>query len=218
LVRSDLAPSSGLVVFDLDGTLIRRKTVCELLAAPLRRLDRMHEMERLRSESELSEARREMASWYRDVPRERLLSYLDAAVFAPGAVEAIELLRRNRFECAISSITWLFAVRWFAGRLNIAHCQGTELLEDGTIEHVWPRDKGTWVRELARLLDVPPDRVATVGDSWRDIDMFRASARAFFVGRPHEGRDLPEFVVRVDGGDLLAVARTLVETRATSPM
>jgi phosphoserine phosphatase len=200
----------GLVVFDLDGTVLRGKTVCELLAVPLRRQERMHQIERLRSESEISEARLEMAAWYRDVPVERLLSYLEKAAIAPGALESFDLLRRNGFECAISSITWMFAVRWFAERLNVAHFQGTDILGDGRITHVWPRDKGTWVRELTTVLGVRPDRVAAIGDSWRDLDMFQASARAFFVGRPHEGRDLPASVVRVAGGDLLTVARTLV--------
>src|SRR5204862_4270286 len=112
-----------------DGTLIRKRTVCELLAEPLRRLDRMRQMETLKSEPELLAARCEMAEWYRSIPRARLLSYLEAAVLAPGAVEALDLLRRNRFECAISSITWMFAVRWFADRLSITHCQGTELAD-----------------------------------------------------------------------------------------
>lgn len=207
---------SGLVVFDLDGTLIRERTVCELLAEPLGRIDRMREMEQLRSESEILLARVEMAEWFREVPLERLLSYLEPAVLAPGAVDAVELLRSNRFECAISSITWRFGVQWFASRLGIAHYQGTRVGDDGRIEHVWPRDKGIWVRDLTQLLGVRPERVATVGDSWRDLDMFRASARAYFVGNAAECSGLPDFVTRVSGSDLLAIARALTDDWAVS--
>jgi hypothetical protein len=35
----------ALVVFDLDGTLLRGRTVCEVLAEPLGRLERMRDTE-----------------------------------------------------------------------------------------------------------------------------------------------------------------------------
>jgi hypothetical protein len=36
----------GLAVFDLDGTLLRGPTVCEVLARALGRLDRLWQLER----------------------------------------------------------------------------------------------------------------------------------------------------------------------------
>jgi phosphoserine phosphatase len=50
MITQDILPRSagvkvnahGLVVFDLDGTLLRGQTVCEVLAAPLGRLDEMN--------------------------------------------------------------------------------------------------------------------------------------------------------------------------------
>lgn len=201
--------AAGLVVFDLDGTLIRGRSVCELLAAARGREERMKEIETLTTETALTQARVEMASWYRDVPEQLLVSFLEPAELAPGAIEALTLLRTHGFVCAISSITWAFAVEWFAERLSIDHWQGTRLLAGGSIEHVWPRDKGEWVRELARTLAIPAERVATVGDSWRDLEMFRAGGRAFFVGRNFH--EMPEFAIRIDDGDLCAVARTIVD-------
>lgn len=68
-------PSSrrGLVVFDLDGTVLRGPTVCELLARPLGRLREMESFETLTSEAEIARARAEMVHWYAGIPRGRLL-------------------------------------------------------------------------------------------------------------------------------------------------
>jgi hypothetical protein len=49
--------SLGLAVFDLDGTLPRGPTVCELLATPLGRLERMRQLEVCTIKSELIAAR-----------------------------------------------------------------------------------------------------------------------------------------------------------------
>jgi len=209
IVKTPQRAAAGLVVFDLDGTLIRGRSVCELLAARLGREERMKEIETLTTETALAQARAEMASWYREASEQQLVSCLEAAELAPGAVEALALLKRNGFVCAISSITWLFAVEWFAERLSIDHCQGTRLCAGGPIVHVWPRDKGEWVRELAKALGVPAERVATVGDSWRDLEMFRAGAKAFWVGG--DVHDMPKFVTRVDDGSLFMVAQAIVD-------
>lgn len=59
---------------------------------------------------------------------------------------------------------------------------GTKIDEDGTIKHVWPRNKGEWLRELASVLAVPSERTAAVGDSAGDLQMLQAAALRFFVG------------------------------------
>ena len=55
----------ALVAFDLDGTLLRGLTVCEVVAVSLGQLDRMRQLERFASRLELRQAREEMAVWYR---------------------------------------------------------------------------------------------------------------------------------------------------------
>ncbi len=59
MARSPVA----LVVFDLDGTVLRGDTVCEAIAAHIGRLPRMRELERL-PWSAVYSARAEMESWY----------------------------------------------------------------------------------------------------------------------------------------------------------
>jgi phosphoserine phosphatase len=89
----------ALVVFDLDGTLLRGRTVCEVLAEPLGRLQRMREIERITSHRDaLRAAREEMAAWYRPVGLERLRGALDTACFAPGVADGLALLRASPSE------------------------------------------------------------------------------------------------------------------------
>ena len=199
----------GLVVFDLDGTLIRGSTVCELLAEPLGKLSRMQQFEKLKTEDEIILARIEMASWYADIPRTRLIESLEAARLAPGTLEGIGLLQSHGLECAIASITWSFAVEWFAGRLGIRHFTGVGIGAFGELRHVWPKDKGTWVTMLAESLGIPRERVATVGDSWRDLEMFQAGSTAIFVGEDSTG--LPETITVVPTGDILSAAKLIVK-------
>jgi phosphoserine phosphatase len=132
--------AAGLVVFDLGGTLIRGRSVCELLAVRLGREKRMKEIETLKAA--LAQACSEMASWYREALEQQLVSFLEAAEFAPRAVEALALLKRHGFVYAISSITWLFAVEWFAERLSHRSLPRTRLSAGGSVVHVWPRDTG----------------------------------------------------------------------------
>jgi HAD superfamily phosphoserine phosphatase-like hydrolase len=197
-------------VFDLDGTLIRGASACELLAQGLGRSERMRQFEGLKTVAEIAQARAEMLAWYAEASSEKLLAFLDTACWAPGAREAVALLKAEGYVCGISSMTWRFAVQRFAEHLGIEHYQGTTLAPDGSIEHVWPEDKPGWVTALAARLGFNREQVITVGDSWRDIYLFGAGARAFFVGPASAAIGLPEFVSVVAEADLLLLARRLL--------
>lgn len=172
----------ALVAFDLDGTLLRGATVCELLAAPLGRLAEMRRFEALSAEPEIAAARREMARWYEGRSVRELCEALGAATWAPGAREGIALLQAGGVEVAIASITWSFAVEWVAERLGVTRTLGTRLERGGRVRHVWPRDKGRWLERLVAELGVPAERVAAAGDSGSDADLLAASSLRFFVG------------------------------------
>ncbi len=203
----------GLVVFDLDSTLLRGPTVCELLAAPLSRSDEMRAFESLRNEQDIARARVEMARWYDGIPPSRLVMSLETARWAPGALEGVVRLREAGIEVAIASITWSFAVDWFATRLGVCRSLGTELGDNGAIKHVWPRHKAAWVRNLASELEVPHERTAAVGDSSGDVDMLHTTALRVFVGpEPPAGLDC----IHMPRGDILEVAQRILARWAAS--
>ncbi|HMN44530.1 MAG TPA: haloacid dehalogenase-like hydrolase [Povalibacter sp.] len=172
----------ALVVFDLDGTLLRGPTVCEVLAQYVGRLPRMQEFERLKQRNGIAAAREEMAAWYRDVPRPALLQSLSQAQHAPGLAEGISLLKAHGVVIGIASITWHFAATYFADALGIEHCLATGLHDSGAIDHVWPEHKAAWVLDLAARLKVPLERTAAVGDSAGDYDMLSVVSTPVFVG------------------------------------
>jgi phosphoserine phosphatase len=184
--------------------------VCEIFAAHLGKLDAMQQFEKLESLEELAAARLEMLGWYSAASRSTLLELLAEAPLAPRTHEGIALLREHRVECAIASITWRFAVEWFATLLGVRHFLGTGLDDSDAIVHVWPEDKGRWVGDLARSLGVPKQRVAAVGDSWRDVPMLEAASLRFYVGGS-QGR-VPEGAELVPDGDIERIARAVTET------
>jgi phosphoserine phosphatase len=206
--RLKLHPWNALVVFDLDGTLLRGPTVCEVLAEALGRLERMRQLERFASDQDLRTAREEMARWYLPVGLTRVRDSLEGARLAPGTKNGLGLLRAHGVAVGIASITWSFAVEHFARLLDVEHWQGTVLEESGEIRHVWPEDKAPWVRGLAQRLGVPWERTAAVGDSAGDQQMLGAVAFPVFVGR-----ELPSVQpgwLHYPAADIEAVARHLV--------
>jgi HAD superfamily phosphoserine phosphatase-like hydrolase len=176
------ARTRGLVAFDLDGTLLRGPTVCEILATAAGCEEETRAFEAVRGEAEIAAGRLAMARRYRDVPETRLLASLSNAEWAGGAHQGVALLQDAGYEVAIASITWGFAVRWFAEALGVRWHLGTELTPDGEVVHVWPRDKGRWLRRLGGELSVPPGRIAAVGDSAGDVELLGAASLRVFVG------------------------------------
>jgi len=200
----------GLVVFDLDGTMLRGRTVCELLAHRLGVLPRMQEIEQMRQRELIHEARYEMARWYRGIPESTIHAALDDAIYAPGLEPAIRTLRDHDSLVGIASITWRFAVERYAARWNIEHVLATGLDERDEIDHVWPEHKGPWLQSMAERLGVPVARTAEVGDSSGDLGMLAVAGLGYFVGHgmPSEARP---GVIDLPAADLSTIAVDVLE-------
>jgi HAD superfamily phosphoserine phosphatase-like hydrolase len=202
----------GLAVFDLDGTLLRGPTVCEVLARALGRLDHMKQLETLitgLSDIDIAAAREEMVRWYQEMSLVELTSRLRSVTIAPRASEGITFLRRHGVAVAIASITWEFAVAWFARQLQVDYFIGTRLEPDGTILHFWPRDKVTWSQGLRAMLRIPASRMAAIGDSGGNVEMLQAVRHPVFVGATLPSA-LPG-VTHLPGADIATVAHWIVE-------
>lgn len=167
----------GIVSFDLDGTLLRGDTVCEVIARQLGRLDEMKRFEHFTAESGIADGRARMVEWYRDHSVEELRAYLDNVSWAPGAQEGVRQLHEAGIVVGIASMTWKFAVRWFASRLGIRHFLGTGLDKQRVIVHIWGRDKARWLLDLAESHGISSNRIASVGDSAGDAEMLRVAGR-----------------------------------------
>jgi HAD superfamily phosphoserine phosphatase-like hydrolase len=207
----------GLVAFDLDGTLLRGPTACEVLAARLGRLTRMRQFETLTRAHDIVVAREEMVGWFKGLAASELAGLLGDATLAPNAREAVDLLRNSGFAVAIVSITWDFAVARFARGLGVPHYSGTELLPDGRITHEWPEDKPRRVRGLANALGIPAERTAAVGDSAGDVFMLQSVGHPFFVGQRLPDRLELDRVTHLPDADMLTVARLIIDRMGHPP-
>lgn len=200
--------SIKLVVFDLDGTLLRGDTVCLALARRLGRLDRMLELETLRDMTLIKKARREMAAWYDGHTKEELQGLLSDLRIAPGADEGCAMLRQHGIRIAISSMTWTFAVELVARRLGACHWTGSVLdIDTRQISHSSASHKAEFIRSLRSELGLGMHQVAAVGDSWGDIDMLNEAGHRFFVG--HEAPEVANAVHRPDA-DIRDVAAMII--------
>ena len=195
-----------LAAFDLDGTLIRGPTICESLAAHLGKLPRMREIEQLRDVADIRAARQEMLAWYGE-PLDALCAHLSRVSVAPGAAEAFESLAQQGIHTAIVSITWSFAVAWFARRFGAGGWIGTDACR-GEIQHFWPSDKPVWLARHADALGIDLRDVAAVGDSIGDVPMLAAVGHPFFIGA-----ELPREIahaVHAPNADLRDIARLML--------
>lgn len=204
-------PRVRLVAFDLDGTLARGDTVCEVLAQKLGHVARMRALEAMAAQRQDRESirllRDETAKYYRDVTLTELRSHLGSLTLAPGAREAFALFRRFHIATAIVTITWAFAAEWMGQELGADYHVGTRLLADGSVDHFWPEDKATWLEALMRRMDIHREEAVAIGDSWLDVPMLGAVGRAIYVGPtvPPGVR-----VAHVPGGDIHQIAREIV--------
>ena len=197
----------GLACFDLDGTLLRRPTICEMLAEPLGRSDEMVRIEALSDETAIAEARAEMVGWYVGVPQDELRHHVSTPNWAPGAREAVAQLQREGVQVAIASYTWKFAVELVAGPLDVAHYVGSEFGADGSIRHVWAKDKADWFAQLGTSYGLSRDRMAAVGDSKGDVEMLNVAGVRVCVGAER----LPVHdVIHMPDADLRRVAELIL--------
>ena len=190
---------------------MRGETVCEAIARGIGRIQRMRELERIDSNQveEVTAAREEMAQWYSTLTFDELREHLTSIRVAPGVDEGFTLLRDHGFKISIVSITWEFAVEWFANRFGADYSVGSGLSSDGLISHFWPKDKALWLTRLAGNLGVDMHDVAAVGDSSGDIPMLHAVGHPYWVGRTVSS-DLNRGVVHDPCGDISLVAHQIV--------
>lgn len=202
-----------IVAFDMDGTLLRGKTACELLADGIGRSEEMQAFERLSSRKDIATARAVMTEWYKLHQMADLIHHLALAKFAPGAHEGIALLRKSGIRVILVSISWQFAVESIAKHLGADEAIGTCWRVDGSIDHFWPEDKAQWLQRKMTTQGLSRNALAAVGDSTGDIPMLSLASTGFFVGNDMPA-ELPHIVHRPNA-PIDEISRSLLGTVAS---
>lgn len=170
-----------VVVFDLDGTLLRGTTVSLLLAQWLGQTEEIVELERAFHAHEISNSvvADATAGWLagqRTADARRVLlegSWID------GMAETFRCLRAAGVSLLLGTITWSFAAEMLRERYGFAAVSGTELrVTDGILSGTVARyfdehDKVRFVEDWCAQNGFLMSQVAAVGDSRSDVPLFR---------------------------------------------
>jgi phosphoserine phosphatase len=125
-----------VVVFDLDGTLLRRTTVSLLLAEHLGQAETINELERAFAAGEMSNRAIADASaaCYAGRTTSEIRSVLAAATWIDGIDETLRTLAQTGTHVLLATITWRFAAELLQERHGFAAVSGTELqVTDGVV-------------------------------------------------------------------------------------
>jgi len=185
-----------VVVFDLDGTLLRRTTVALLLAEHLGQAEMIQELERAFVAGTISSraiADASAASFAGRTTGE-IQSMLAAASWIDGIEETLRTLAQSGSHVLLATITWRFAAELLQERHGFAAVSGTELhVADGVVagnvsRYFDEHDKLQFVEDWCAERSVALDDVAAVGDSRSDLPLFRRVGRSVALNAAPDAR------------------------------
>jgi phosphoserine phosphatase len=195
-----------VVVFDLDGTLLRHTTVTLLLAEHLGQVETINELERAFAAGEITNRAIADASAasYAGRTTSEITSVLAAASWINGIDETLLTLTEAGTHVLLATITWRFAAEFLQERHGFAAVSGTELpIADGVVTgHVSryfdEHDKLRFVEEWCADHSLSLADVAAVGDSRSDLPLFRRAGRSIALNATLDARYAATRVIDTD--------------------
>jgi phosphoserine phosphatase len=185
-----------VVVFDLDGTLLRRSTVSLLLAEHLGQAETINELERAFVAGEISSRAIADASAasYAGRTTSEIESVLAAASWIDGIDETLRTLAEAGSHVLLATITWRFAAELLQERHGFVAVSGTELqVTDGVVggnvsRYFDEHDKLRFVEDWCAERGLSLAQVAAVGDSRSDLPLFRRTGRSVALNATPEAQ------------------------------
>jgi phosphoserine phosphatase len=170
-----------VVVFDLDGTLLRGTTVSLLLAQWLGREDEVSELERAFRAHEISNSvvADTSAGWLAGKSVAEAWLLLADGPWIDGMAETFRALAAAQVSLLLGTITWSFAAEMLRERYSFQAASGTEMqADDGVLSGAVSRyfdehDKVCFVEEWCAQNGYSMSQVAAIGDSRSDVPLFR---------------------------------------------
>ncbi len=200
----------GLVVSDLDSTLIRIETIDEL-AAELGLKERVAAItaRAMVGELDFAAALRERVALLEGLPMERLEQVFETRMLPaiqPGARQTLAWLQQRGIPFAVVSGGFTFFLERLRRHLPIADFRACRLeVVDGRLSgRVTPpivdkHAKAEYLEALRRRLGLTPAQVVAVGDGANDVPMLRqAGLGVAYHGHPVARRHAD---ARIDHGD-----------------
>jgi phosphoserine phosphatase len=206
-----------VVVFDLDGTLLRGTTVSLYLAERMGHGAELAELERrfLAGEITNSVVADASAPWFVDHETKSIQAWLAEASWIDGMAEALETLAAAGSRLLLGTITWRFAARMLQERHGFEDVSGTEMGErdgvlDGRVSGYFDlHDKARWVADWCAERGIDLSKVAAVGDSRSDVPLFGRVGFSIALNATDAARAAAD--VAVDTEDLREILPLLLD-------
>ena len=203
-----------LVAFDLDGTLIPRTSVARHLLAGLGFRRQADELERryLSGEIDQREAARLSGRAFAGASVAWVERRLAALPTLRGLDKTLRALSDAGIPVVIATVTWTFAVRYYARRFGFDGYTGTVMREtegrlSGRVARYCSEDaKRDFVLAYAARRGIPMRAVTAIGDARSDLPLFAAAGRAIALNGSPEARAAADLSVDTDDlADLVPV-------------
>lgn len=179
----------GLIVFDMDSTLIQQETIDEL-ARMTGKYDAVSAITEAAMRGDAShlvtfaDSLRARVAYLKGVKADVWTRILDGQTltFTPGARELVAFLKRRGWKTAVISGGFVPAVEWvqkelgldhaFANTLDVEHGVFTGTVSGQIVDGAMKR---THLQDLAKLYDFQVNEVVAVGDGSNDLPMMHAA-------------------------------------------
>jgi len=185
-----------VVVFDLDGTLLRGTSVAMFLAGRLGHAGTLDALERAFVAGEISShaIADASAAQYTGRAIEEIASLLAEAPWIDGLAATLAELRDAGSHVLLATITWRFAAETLQRRHGFDAVSGTEIeisggvVGGGVTRYFDEHDKRDFVVGWCAGRGIPLTEVVAVGDSRSDIPVFAAVGRSIAFNATAEAR------------------------------
>jgi phosphoserine phosphatase len=171
-----------LVVFDLDGTLTRERSIWEYIHIRLGKwygFAEEYQKQFLAGKISYEEFCERDAQVWKGMRVEELLEIVKTVPFHLGADELIAHLKQKGMKLSVVSSGLSILSNWVHLKYGFDYSVSNDLLqEDGVLTgkvkiQVYFDQKAEWVKRILERFDVRPEEVMAIGDSIGDIDMFQ---------------------------------------------
>lgn len=194
-----------MVVFDMDGTLVREGSCWEVVHKHFGVMEEARENLESWKNGKISYEefmRRDIELWKPTPHISDIKEILSDFQYPPKAPEVMEEIKNRGYRTAIISGGIDVLAEMVAQELSIDHvyANGIEIDEAGYltgegVERVDPDNKRKVLSALTEELDIDPDHVVSVGDSVYDTDLFEYSGMGIAIGDDGSATNLADATI-----------------------
>jgi phosphoserine phosphatase len=171
-----------LVIFDLDGTLTKERSIWEYIHIRLGKwygFAEEYQNQFLAGKISYEEFCERDAEVWKGMKVEEMMKIVKTVPFHPGTEKLISHLKQRGLKLSMVSSGLSVLSDWVHQKFGFDYSVSNDLLHDNGVLsgkvriQVHYDKKAEWVRRILQKFDVKPEEAIAIGDSLGDIDMFQ---------------------------------------------